>query len=1030
MTIPKGIRGTHTALLWSLPLAMNAQHDVRETGSPYFQQRVDHVIHVRLDDMAHMLHGHGTFAYTNNSGTTLDTIWVHLWPNAYSQRHTALERQLTGMGEFDLHFAAEEDRGRIDSLAFSSEGEALKWGLHPQHVDVGWVKLTTSLAPGGMVTIDTPFRVKIPDSKFSRLGHTGQAYHITQWFPKPAVFDRHGWHAMPYLTQGEFYSEFGRYDVSITLPANYVVGATGLLQDAASEEAWMDDLAERPIPTEPGKEANAFPPSDPRMKTLRFVQDSVHDFAWFADKRFIVRKGTATLERSGRVVTTWALFTPRNARTWSAMAIESLNESVKLYSRWVGDYPYAACTAVDGTISAGGGMEYPMITIIGNMTSTESLDNVIAHEVGHNWFFGILASNERLHPWMDEGMNSFVELRYMRERHPQGGLAIIGNMPFLRGSTGAITDGHRYMSEAGYRINARRGLDQPPSEGAAHFTPMNYGGMVYNKTALVFDHLFAYLGEDVFDRCMHSYFEEWKFRHPGPADVRRVFERESGKDLAWVFDDLLGSPRKLEARAIGVRSPINGQVSSPTTVDITVRGVQQAPIPVTGYLHGDSLGTVWVEGDRRRQAELPWLQVDRIRIDAGSRTLDIDRRNNDARTTGILRTWAKPHFRWLLGLERQDHRSTYLTPIVAWNDHDGVQLGLAAYNTVFPSQRSEWVVVPLYGLASQRPVGAARFDRHLDRIQSRLFQNIHLGVDMRSASTFQDALGSGWYAKVAPRVGLDIARDPLSRFWHHSVGLRAVLIHLEQVYGSMDGSASVTDREDRPYAVMTYEARKPNGLLPASLMADVTMGESWVRASVDARQAFTYDRRGNQVRLRLFAGSFLYQPDQGLPHRTDRWDLSWYAEDMLFDHAYLNRLSRRGGANDFASRQFQKQQGAFKTPFSQGGSDAWVTALNLELDLPGPLPLALFASGGWVPFETRTFVNGVLSTSSGTAAFYEAGFGVQLMRDVIELWVPLLVSDRIRDEERFAQRQLGDRIRFVLALDRLDPTKALRRLKP
>ncbi|MBK8341772.1 MAG: M1 family peptidase, partial [Flavobacteriales bacterium] len=126
------------------------------------------------------------------------------------------------------------------------------------------------------------------------MGHTDQAYYITQWYPKPAVFDAQGWHAMPYLTLGEFYSEFGSFDVSITLPANYVVGATGELRNA-EEHAWMDSLAARPLSISISKGRDPFPPSDPTTKTIRFLQDSVHDFAWFADKRFQVRKSSVTL---------------------------------------------------------------------------------------------------------------------------------------------------------------------------------------------------------------------------------------------------------------------------------------------------------------------------------------------------------------------------------------------------------------------------------------------------------------------------------------------------------------------------------------------------------------------------------------------------------------------------------------------------------------------------------------------------------------------------------------------------------------
>jgi hypothetical protein len=276
-----------------------------------FQQRVDHTITVRLDDTSHVLHGHEEMRYTNNSGVALDTLWMHLWPNAYAAPNTALDKQLVRMGELDLHFATPAERGGIDSLAFrDGNGTPLAWGYHAQHGDIAWVRLATPVLPGGTTTLLTPFRVKIPDGKFSRLGHTGQAYHITQWFPKPAVFDTSGWHVMPYLTQGEFFCEFGSYDVSITLPANYVVGATGVLQNE-QERALMDRMASpewrypEPI-NDPrtGKPRHSdFPVSSTEWKTLRYVQDNVHDFAWFADKRFRVRKDVATLPDSKRSVT-------------------------------------------------------------------------------------------------------------------------------------------------------------------------------------------------------------------------------------------------------------------------------------------------------------------------------------------------------------------------------------------------------------------------------------------------------------------------------------------------------------------------------------------------------------------------------------------------------------------------------------------------------------------------------------------------------------------------------------------------------
>ncbi|HQW42464.1 MAG TPA: M1 family metallopeptidase, partial [Flavobacteriales bacterium] len=706
----------------------------------YFQQQVDYTINVRLDDATHTLHAHEDFTYTNNSSTSLDTIWIHVWPNAYKDRISALCKQLARDGDLDLHFAKEEERGSIDSLDFSANEQKLAWGFHPKHEDIAWLLLTEPLRPTDSITVSTPFRVQIPDGKFSRLGHTGEAYYITQWYPKPAVFDAQGWHTMPYLSSGEFYSEFGSFDVTIILPENYVVGATGMLQ-TAEERAFMDRLAAIQDTTTT-RGSNAIPASSSGLKTIRFTQDKVHDFAWFADKRFIVRKSEVALPKSGRTVTTWALFTPRNKDVW-AKGVNYVDRAVLHYGEHVGEYPYDACTAVDGTISAGGGMEYPMITIINSTSDAQSLDNVITHEVGHNWFYGILGSNERDHAWMDEGMNSFVELLYMRKYYPNGQLAI--SIPFLKKTFGQIKDIHRFQSEMGYRLNARRNLDQPLSLSSNDFTMINYGTMVYMKTALVMDHLLAYLGEETMDRCLQAYYNAWKFKHPQPEDMRVVFEKESGKDLGWVFDGMIGSDQKVDVKALRCKGEDGLRIRSNFNSPV--------PFPISFWIGSDSLGSDWIQiAPGRTETLTEWPNADRIVIDANNRTLDIDRRNNKVRSHGLCKRGHFPKFEPFLGLERNDRRSIYYAPAVAWNGHDGFQAGLVLHNTTFPSQRTEWVLAPLYGFGSQRIGGAARIEHHSDRMQSPLFQNITLGLSGRMASTYHDADVTSWYRKLSPYI--------------------------------------------------------------------------------------------------------------------------------------------------------------------------------------------------------------------------------------------------------------------------------------
>ncbi len=1006
-------------------------------GQTYFQQQVDYTIEVRLDDSGHMLHGSERFVYTNNSMTTLDTLWIHLWPNAYREKHTALSDQLADGGDLDMHFAAEEERGWIDSLDFTIwdakrltkdlevvDLRPLQWGYHTEHVDIGWIKLNEGLMPGASVTISTPFRVKIPSGKFSRLGHTGQAYYITQWYPKPAVFDAQGWHAMPYLGNGEFYSEYGSFDVTITLPDNYVVGATGVLQNE-SERAWMDSLAVLPnadarrFKAEFQRKAlNTFPGSSPQTKTIRFTQDRVHDFAWFADKRFIVRKSEVALPVSGRTVTTWALFTPKNAELWSD-AVSYVNESVKVYSERLGDYPYDACTAVDGTISAGGGMEYPMITIIGDMGDKMGLDNVIAHEVGHNWFYGILGSNERDHAWMDEGMNSFVELLYMRKRYPSSGFNI--GLPGLKKLTRGTTDAHRLQSELGYRLNARRNLDQPLSLTSSAFTEINYGTMVYMKTALIMDHLLAYLGEETMDRCLHAYFEEWKFKHPQPEDMRVVFERESGQKLDWLFVHLLTTDLKLDIKA---RKLQRRETDQRSRVTVVTRCNSPFPVPVTGYSGLDSLGTEWIMAEPRWMNptwELLSMDPDRVVIDANNRTLDIDRRNNEVRSYGLFKRYKAPRFEWLVGLERNDRRSIYYALLPAFNGNDGFQLGAALRNTTFPSQRTEWVVAPLYGFASERWGGAGRIEHHFDRMRSRMFQNIDVGVSARSASEFRDHDAIAWYDKVSPYINFDLKRDPLTRPWQHRLGLRGVYLNNASRVSTPD-DRSITTNVETFYTELTYRAEDKRKLHRSLIAPTITQQADFLRASLELRQAFAVDGHGHELRLRAFVGSFLWKRDDRLNNGLAAWGLSWGTEDLLYDHAYLERNAR----DAFFARQYNTQQGAFKTPFLQGGSDTWIGAINAEFDLPVPLPIALFASAGMVPITTVT----PEGRSTGTATYFEGGIGIVAIRDVLELWVPLVVSKRIADEEKFLDRTVTDRIRFIFALQKLDPTRALRNLKP
>ena len=461
----------------------------------YWQQQVNYNINVSLNDTSKTLDGFVSMLYKNNSPDTLKFIWFHLWPNAYKNDKTAFSDQLLLNGNTDFYFADEEKRGYINRLNFKVNNAIAIAEDHPQHQDIIKVILPNPLPPNDSITIETPFHVKLPYN-FSRSGYVNNSFQITQWYPKPAVYDKYGWHEMPYLDQGEFYSEFGKFDVTISVAKDFKVAATGILESSTT----LNDTL-----------------------SLHYHQDGIHDFAWFADKHFIIEHDT--LQLASKVIDVYAYHYKRETNIWSN-GISFIKSAILSKSKWLGEYPYNIVTVVESNGENGGGMEYPTITLIEKTFNSKSLNSLINHEVGHNWFYGILASNERLHPWMDEGMNSYYDNRYNK----------IYNKSNADTSRGLFNkkipdDFENLLTESFCRIKK----DQPIETSAESFSMINYEMIAYNKTALWMQMLEAQLGQQLFDSVMHVYYERWKFKHPYPEDFRAVAEEISNRDLSKIF---------------------------------------------------------------------------------------------------------------------------------------------------------------------------------------------------------------------------------------------------------------------------------------------------------------------------------------------------------------------------------------------------------------------------------------------------------------------------------------------------------------
>jgi hypothetical protein len=1001
-------------------------------------QRIHYDISVTLDDQRHVLTGEVHIRYTHLAPFPIDSIWFHLWGNAFNGQPSAFGRQLLAEGRLDHHFAAVSARGGYSDLRFAADGVPVDWYLLPADPDLAVLKLHRPLAPGETVVLSTPFTLGIPEA-FSRLGHIGNSYHLTQWYPKPAVLDRKGWHPLPYLDQGEFYAPFGTYDVSVNLPDNYLVAATGMLR-TDSEQAW---LLERVARTETFlatgfPSPDTVPASSATRKTLRYTAGPTHDFALFADKRFHVLREEAVLP-SGRKVPAWAFFTQAEAERW-AQAASYVRRALEHYSRLVGEYPWPQASVVQIS-TAGGGMEYPMVAAIGKTNSLRALDQVITHEIGHNWFYGILGTHERAHAWMDEGINTYYEYRYMRTHYGhRSGQRL---PPFLE--KGTDTD----LVSLAWLQQARRRTDQPPETSADRFSPQNYLVGAYIKPGLAFGHLEAYLGTQRFDIVMQSFFRKWQFRHPYPADMRKHFEEATGKDLSWFFEGYLGSTRSVDYALLTVGSPLPpGGGPRTYRVRIENKGELPVPFPLTAYRGAEALATTWVEGFSGVQTiHFAVDSATHFTIDPSQATLDLRRRNNTCRSAAVLGRVEPLRVR-LAGL-LEDNRVTpvNLLPVSVANAYDGIMVGLLWHNGLLPFRQTACQLLPLYGTASGAPAGTGRFTHHVfpgGKNRSRLSvgwaarQFTYRTLDsLPTESGFAKPVLS--YRRFQPFLRWEWSATPSDKRYQALQWRSRFLWREKAVFGSTVPFYTGKQWEHRRIHDLSWEIGDRGGWAPFSVLVDLEhqryrdafgRPRAYLRTTVEGKVkvAFGADR---WVRCRLFAGRYFPLAGSGLSAGILEEAFSLTGQgfnDYRYDELYFGRSE----ADGLLSMQVAEREGGMKIPlggaFSQGRSNTFLVALNIVADLPEAVPVHLPVR----PYLDLGYYSDRRPVTAGTPArdrlWWQGGLALELGDGILGVYFPLVQAAVLRGTARqpglydqSGRERYLERVAFSVRLSGLDP---------
>jgi len=952
----------------------------------YFQQEVNYKINVSLNDTLHELHAFEKLEYINHSPDTLHFIWFHLWPNAYSNNNTPLARQVFRVNGKSKLFDDPELSGFIDSLDFKVNGSQVQWNILPGQPDICRVDLNEPLHAGDTIHITTPFRVKIPKGVTSRLGHIGESYQISQWYPKPAVYDRDGWHEMSYLDQGEFFSEFGSFDVSITLPDNYIVGATGNLQNQNE----MDKLEKLAADTSWTKASHIgkvpFPASSKQKKTVQYMADGVHDFAWFADKRFNVKRGKVKLPGSGREVTTWVMFTNRQSNHWKD-ALDYVNELIYWASEKIGDYPHENFTAVQSALSAGYGMEYPGITVIGMVDDAYSLDEVLVHEILHNWFYGALASNERTYPFLDEGLTSAYTARYMKEKYP---LKKLWQVYFKDWKLARFLNIDQLpverMQELEWLVQARSNLEQPMNLPATGYSDLNYGIMLYNKATIAFNYLRASIGDSLFDATMHEYYQIWKFRHPHPNDLHSVFENVTDKDLTWFFDDLMGTTQRMDYKMVRMENQ---------KLLIKNKGELVSPLVIAG-MTGDSIYfEKWVDGfEGEKWIELPEGDYSEIKIDPNHVMPEIFRKNNNIRKTGAFARANPIQTQLLFTIEDPEKHTLMYLPVINWTRENGFMAGMAFHNGFIIPKPLEYFVMPFYAFGNNDLAGFGRITYNITP-----FDNFIRLAALSLEGTQFGAPGNQNYQKVKTGVELHFRnRDMTSPLTHSLSGNYIAASGLYQI--EFQEKAKMDS-----YIRLGYRLERNGIMNPFSLHAGFESGKSYQKTSVEFNYRLSYHGKDNGLEMRLFAGNMLKENSE-IPFYSFSPGGRSGRELYLFEGTYPDRFAVF--PTRFWSRQMSLSEGGLVSPVNDAlGYSHWLVSLSLTSSLPGKtsrLPVK--------PFVSLLLNDKGFSSENNSPVFFEAGLKTGI-GNIFEIYVPLLVSKNLDA----ASGSFKNRIRFVFSLD-------------
>ena len=896
----------------------------------YWQQWVHYGMEVSLDTAEHSLSGTSNITYVNKSPDSLHRIYMHLYPNAFQVGSVKYREYKRG------HYSGgiSEDKPsfiRIDRFDIQNGDTTVPIEVKIDDTILE-AELPSPLSPGDTLTFELDWVHQVREHN-NRAGYKDDQYDFAQWYPKMVVYDKHGWQNIPFHAIGEFYGEFGTYDVKIDVPGGYIVGASGVVTDG--DPGWSAVAVDTSIELDEWLESREESTTDSAVRRLvTFHAEQVHDFAWITSPNFLYESG----EWNG--IDIHVLYDSEKGRDWTKEVVKRGERVLEWLTTKFGEYPYPQVTITHAMI--GGGMEYPMLVMNGS-----SSEGLIAHEIGHIWFYGILGNNEHEEAWLDEGFTTFQTGWYMMNQYPPDGHGgsgndLFGKMMFLQ----KLLTSNSLVESAQWDVArfVTSGYNTPIA-GSSRKSPgySVYGYNAYSKPAMMLYNLRGYLGEERFLSAMQSYYDQWKLKHPDEERFRTAMREATGEDLDWFFDQWLYEAGYADYALTGWKSKRLASGEYEVTASILNKGTMAYPLDVEVELaNGESYRPErWTNFTNRWKDDYTFtvpVRPKRITLDPDDWILDVDRRDNSSGFT--------PH-RFTLqmnptpGSPREAYLITAFPRLVWYHPLDGWKPGLSMGRSYgfWTSQ----VMSVSYGVQSQE-----------------VFWRFRSSHDLRS---------------ILPGLKLKWRLSELE-------GVRGAGIQADysgsKLYGyppnySFSGGYKITEADSTGYTDL-YEAGKV-GILFSRFEASVNLGDfgggfsidlassggsvsdwDFSRLIVETKLRGSWEKIG--VAMRFLAGGTSYG-ENGIPGQ-EKFTVQSAGAGDYFQWSHLRHRDILNGFRDNFHIYGDANLRGYYTHGFEGAESIVTGSLEASYKLLSFLKFRTFFDGGWLWSESDGFEGDLL----------------------------------------------------------------------